>query len=417
MALQEERNRYNALGQATNRLFTTGSIAFQALRDSFKNETVQAGAVKASELVRYTSKDIDEPIVPDCVENEEAGIASEKDNLKASTFRNSIKDYNITVTSDTGSGTIDGLNYDFGSLSWNNNLVRNIKKLLTVVSGQFGSNDTNNAAAKVAEETHNLSITLEDVKIYGAGGAGATPEISSQRGGTALSLQSPGGDKINLNVTTDTRLWGGGGGGDVGEIGESVAAKNCPYGPFAVQTPLAGQAGGGPRPGTGCRSTPLARMQANNPGYTVSPSSCQGCSRPGRCWRYTFSQNSKQTQQQSQQSGTNPHGPAVGGLGGSGGYGVGYNNPAPSGYIDFITNGAGKGADGDEGDVIPAPCSPLIADPGKPGGNGGNWGRDGDDKIGGGGAGGFSISGNYTLQSDLRTNDTIWKGPKSPLST
>mgnify|MGYP003337742649 CR=1 FL=1 len=71
MALQEQRNRYNALGQATNRLFTTGSIAFQALRDSFKNETVQAGAVKASELVRYTSKDIDEPIVPDCVENEE----------------------------------------------------------------------------------------------------------------------------------------------------------------------------------------------------------------------------------------------------------------------------------------------------------------------------------------------------------
>ena len=140
--------------------FTSGSISFSALRNTFR---FSGGTISASELRRYTDVNIRDPIVPDATENSSISSGS---NLSLSQFRNSIKYYSITQSGTDLSLSLD-LNY------WNNNLGKNIVKN-TYINGTNGVNTIDVAAIRHRGDrspTRNLTITVNGA-IYDAAGVG-----------------------------------------------------------------------------------------------------------------------------------------------------------------------------------------------------------------------------------------------------
>ena len=166
----------------------TGELKFSDLRNAFKE--TGSGSISAKELLRDTSINSLDPIVPNCTENN--GISAAND-LSLSSFRNSIKYYNLDQ-----SGTY--INLDIDAQDWNSNLSKNIVKTFKI-TGTLGSNDADKPAASLDDEARNLTIRVIGGNILGAGGEGgpfvdkyALTQLRGQNGGTALYLNNTAND-------------------------------------------------------------------------------------------------------------------------------------------------------------------------------------------------------------------------------
>ena len=197
----------------TGPFFTTvgSAISFSSLRDNFTLRTV--GSISASVLVRDAIPSQNEPIVPDATEN--SGIASTRNNLSVSQFRNSIKYYNVTHT-----GTETNYNIT-GSINWNGNLNKTIVKSV-YLTGTYGSSNASSPAATFEGDTHNVRLYISG-SILGAGGASG-----SGNGGDALRVNSTTGP-VTVIPTNTSRIYGGGGGGAKGSNGIKGLNGACSF--------------------------------------------------------------------------------------------------------------------------------------------------------------------------------------------
>ena len=197
----------------TGPFFTTvgSAISFSSLRDNFTLRTV--GSISASVLVRDAIPSQNEPIVPDATEN--SGIASTRNNLSVSQFRNSIKYYNVTHT-----GTETNYNIT-GSINWNGNLNKTIIKSV-YLTGTYGSSNASSPAATFEGDTHNVRLYISG-SILGAGGASG-----SGNGGDALRVNSTTGP-VTVIPTNTSRIYGGGGGGATGSNGIKGLNGACSF--------------------------------------------------------------------------------------------------------------------------------------------------------------------------------------------
>jgi len=194
--------------------FASGSISLSAIRNKF----LGSGQISLSELKRQTSLNLEDPTVPDATEN--SNISTTNSDIKFSGYRNSITHYKVTQ-----SGT--DTNVDIDSLSWNNNLSKNIVKEF-IVNGICGSTNTSSEAATFNADAFNLSFFING-SIAGAGGAGGT--VSSKNGGNggnALSVTQTSNAGNNqtgqIKIYNSGNCKAGGGGGGCGATGGSGGA-------------------------------------------------------------------------------------------------------------------------------------------------------------------------------------------------
>lgn len=153
-------------------------IKFSELSSTFKNGT--QSNIKFSEYKRNTDREVENPIVPDATENE--SIAAVENNLKISSYRGSIKSYDITQ-----SGTDATLDLGLES-NWNGNLNRNIIKKASI-TGICHATSTSNYGVKLDAETYNLDIDISGA-IYGEGGTPGAPGRSTITGGSESQISN-----------------------------------------------------------------------------------------------------------------------------------------------------------------------------------------------------------------------------------
>ena len=351
--------------------YSSGTISFSSLRTNFRAQQADGtfltdtASISASELKRSTGN-VSNPIVPNATEN--APISSSNSNISLEDFRNSIKFYNATQ-----SGT--DLNLDISSISWNNNLTKNIVKKL-FVTGAVGSNSTSDPAAEMSTTfVKNLTISVSGT-IRGASGPGGQYGVSGGNGGAggyALDIQSnTNGYNVEVFVDSLGRVQGGGGGGGAGAQGATGNSGTC-----NEETTLQGCGGVSGCPGGwsqegGTWSGNCCQTYCQWCGW--SSCGCQPCSQ----WlRYRKCKNSYST------SG------GTGGDGGDGGPGRGYDNLL--GSLAGSDGGSGGSGGG---------CGAGSGGTGGTGGKGGKFGSPGEspENGGSGGPAGAAINGtNYTV--------------------
>lgn len=367
--------------------YSSGEITFDSLRSNFRARsqrttfsgtdsvnTTDTAPIKASELVRYLSSDIKNPVVPNCTEN--ASIASANNvgdaasNWKTSQFRGSIKFYYIQQSSTNTTVNIN-------NLSWNSNRQFNIKKIY-FIDGTIGSSAPGTPAASMSGVTVNFEFKVSG-NIWGAAGRGGgtgsgAPAISGQGGGSSLQLTLPNSSRnVVVNALSTSKIYAGGGGGEKGNPGGRGSSANCYESSSS----------------TGCGSCPSC------PGGFSFVSCTQGggcankrpCNWWGNCWRVTnkWYQTTKCEKRYTILGGN-------GGAGGNGGIGRGYNNQTAD-----LKGSPGIG--GSPGSSCPGGNSGKGVDGGN-GGPGGNWGGDGTGTPNSGtfGTAGKAIFGtNYTV--------------------
>lgn len=344
--------------------YSSGPISFSSLRLNFKETS--SGSIKVSELRRNTTVTDKNPIVPDATENSNISTTS---NLKLSQFRNSIKYYYISQTN-------TNINFNINAQSWNNNLNKNIKKWMYIY-GTCGSNSTSSAAVSFNDTAYNLTIDIFGY-IYGAGGSGGTAStISGGSGGHALSVVSPGGNNIIINLRGGAQVYGGGGGGEKGANGATGYPGTCYTSRQVTERYTTGNR---------CRSCPDC-----DPGwYRID---CY--QREGRCdWRGQFRKSLCERVYTVYDPYSVPGAP--GGGGGNGSAGRGYNNLTASLFGIGGTLGVSGGC----------PSYGGTGNTGETGGNGGDWGTNGGNttNIGNGGLAGRAITGsNYTVSGQINS--------------
>ena len=344
------------------------NLKFSTLRDVFKstaNQSYPVGIitnpgvmVSASELLRNViviPNDQSDPIVPDATEN--SGISSTRSNWKFSQFKNSIKFY---VADQFGSD--NQVNLNSGTVSWNGNLIKSIRKFITI-RGEIYSTNQNIASLRLTEDSNNVNIIMYSTsRIYGTGGFGGTANNGAD-GGNAVQLISSLG-KIKINLLSGTNVYGGGGGGAKGVQGTTGSGGACQYNTYVTVGPSCG----------GCPGCPGGFSGAEC--YT-GPNFCPPRNRGPSFYHYCVNYNNY----------TYPGG-AAGGAGGNGAHGRGWNNL--NGTLIGVTGSAGSyGA-----------CGGGLSGSGENGGNSGDWGLPGTNTtIGIGGFAGRAITGsNYQIE-------------------
>lgn len=358
--------------------FSTGEIKFSAMRSNFLEST--SGSISASLLKRNPSTSVTDPVLPDCTENRASGTlglgVTTGNNFKISQLRNTIKAYYITQT-----GT--DVNFSIDSQNWNENLTKNIRKVV-YLNGTCGSNTTATAASTLNATAYNLTIDVAG-GVYGAyGGGGTLATINGLVGGDSISISSSGGSNISVFVRDSANIYAGGGGGEKGQYGatgyngtcyESFDASNC----------------------GGCPGCPGGWNQSG----CWSGGGCdrrQECNWWGNCWWVT-----NQWTKYVNCSRSYVISGGAGGEGGDGGPGRGYNNGG-----SLLGNGGAGGA--------PSPgCGSGPGNTGETGATGGEWGLAGADSsnTGAGGPPGKAISGtNYTVSGTI--NSSTVKGSYQP---
>lgn len=193
----------------------TGSISFSSLSSTFKGASAPLTNVRFSQFRRDTESE--QPIVPDATENANIPTAGE---LSARDFRNSINKYDVTIPSTDTESNVQFYNY------FNNNLNKNVPKVLSI-AGKAVSSEVNKFAAEIkAEQTatntassnvRNLDVNITG-DIYGAAG-----------GGGALYVESGGNNRrFNITIQTNGKVWAGGVNGNPGN-GGSANSNTCTY--------------------------------------------------------------------------------------------------------------------------------------------------------------------------------------------
>jgi hypothetical protein len=374
-------------------------IKFSKLRDVFKGPqgTLAPVGIVTSTGVQITARELlrntnvtpiapdyqTDPIVPDSTEN---GAVSTGSNWKISQFKNTIKFYVVDQSGDN-----DRANFNGGSINWNGNLERSIRKFITI-RGRCYSTTAATSAAQFTETSNNVSILLNpESRVYGSGGtAGTASSRNGGFGGHALQVVSNAG-RVKVYLYSTTNVYGGGGGGAKGATGDTGPTGLCPR----RETYDTGtNCGGCP----GCASGWSQYNCVNAGGCNCGKGGCSSTAYYSQCERTVFD--------------TRPGFP--GGEGGNGAAGRGWNN-----FNDTITgsNGAASPSPGCY-DWAPSPGSDGVT--GEKGGDAGDWGQDGESTDtngsgqwqGNGGTGGTAgraiVGSNYTVEGTL--NSTTLKG-------
>jgi hypothetical protein len=374
-------------------------IKFSKLRDVFKGPqgtlvpvgivTSTGVQITARELLRNTNvtptaPDYQtDPIVPDSTENASVSTGS---NWKVSQFKNTIKFYVVDQSGDN-----DRANFNAGSINWNGNLERSIRKFITI-RGRCYSTTAATSAAQFTETSNNVNILLNpDSRVYGSGGtAGTAASPNGGFGGHALQVVSNAG-RVKVYLYSTTNVYGGGGGGAKGATGDTGPTGLCPR-REAYDT--GGNCGGCP----GCAGGWTQYNCFNAGGCQCGKGGCRNTVFVSQCERIVFD--------------TRPGFP--GGIGGDGAAGRGWNNfngtltgsnGATATSTGCYTYGNSPGSDGVTGEK---------------GGDSGDWGANGastdtngsgqwQGNGGTGGTAGRAIAGsNYTVEGTL--NSTTLKG-------
>jgi len=388
--------------------YSSGEIKFSSLRSNFRAQQRKDSSsvseikpddfkpISASELIRNTSVIDTNPIVPDCTENENAGIVDTELNWKTSQFRNSIKYYYYTLT-----GTNTGV--DLGAFEWNSNIPKNIHKIL-FVDGLVGSTDNTAYAATFDEpEAYNFTIDVFG-SIQGAGGTGGDAStISGSTGGSALLVNPTTANNVTVNVRSTANIYAGGGGGEkgaTGGVGNTGTCWNYSYNTVPSGCNKCGDCGSGWDRYGGCNDT--------------TDCDCAGW------WLWYGCRHKNKSPAECRQQVNYAVAGGPGGAGGNGGTGRGYDN-MPTYDVDGNDISL-KGADGAGGTA--GSCSgytgttstPGTGITGETGGSGGEWGKPGGDtnNTGDGGVTGAAIYGsNYTVTGTV--NSTTVKGASNPI--
>jgi len=360
-----------AYSSSTTKFFTSGQISFSQMATNFAGGATD---IKASAYFRYTDTSIANPILPDCTENQAAGVpgATLNSNLsglnwKTSKLRNTIKYYNVTQSGTDGNSLIT--NDSTGT--WNGNLGKNILKN-TFLNGTLYSNDPTLSAATVAGYVYNLTLTISGA-IYGAAG-----KSNSGTGGNALNITSTtGSSSVKIYLNSSAQVYGGGGGGSHGSTGATGYASQC------TQYTTTQGCKGSP----GC---PAGFTDIGTRGGNCCQTTCQWCGWDTcgcfPCVGYTEYRDCSRVY-------AVPGAP--GGTGGAGGTGRGYNN----------FSGSLAGAPGAPGTAGGCPTYGGSGSQGNTGANGGEWGQSGMSDLTNGGASGRSVSGaNYSITGSINSN-------------
>jgi hypothetical protein len=378
---------------------TFTNVKFSKLRDVFKGPqgtlapvgiiTSTGVQITARELLRNTNvtpvaPDYQtDPIVPDATENAAVSTGA---NWKVSQFRNTIKFYVVDQTGDN-----DRANFNLGSVNWNGNLERSIRKFITV-RGRCYSTTAATAAVRFTESSHNVNILLNpDSRVYGSGGTqGTSTSPNGGFGGHAMEVASNAG-RVKVYLYSSTNVYGGGGGGAKGATGDTGPTGLCPR-RETLQT------------GNQCGGCPACPSGWSSFGC-VNAGGCQ-CGKGG-CANTAFFSNCERTVFD-----VRPGFP--GGIGGDGAAGRGWNN-----FGGTLTGANGATATSTGCYTYgPAPGSSGVT--GEKGGDAGDWGQNGASTTtdasgpyqgngGTGGAAGRAITGsNYTVEGTL--NSTTIKG-------
>ena len=210
---------------ATKYFTGTGPIKFSEIRDTFgepNDGDVPGTNVRISDYKRNSTADIDwnedntiSPRVPDATENAE--LSDTDSDIQISDYRNTIKQYDVEQ-----SGNEEERVYaDGNTTDWNNNLSKNINKNYDV-NGTIYSNETSKYALTFEEGNYNNLYINVSGNIYGEGGA------LGESGGGALYLNNKyDGDKVRLSITTNGKVWAGGGGGVSGNDGTDLSCREA----------------------------------------------------------------------------------------------------------------------------------------------------------------------------------------------
>jgi len=373
--------------------YSSGPISFSSLRQNFRAQTRKVassasetfdsndiGPISALSLRRNITTTDTNPIVPDSTENRTCGPLglgiTTGNNLAISQFRNSIKYYYITQS---GTETFFDIDTPPSPGTWNNNLSKNIHKII-FIDGECGSNIAASPASSFDATAYNMTIDVHG-NIYGSGGrgggtGGGAPDPAGEDGGTALTIASSGGNNIVVEVRSTGKIYGGGGGGERGKVGnngqpgtcnESYTASNCGGCPGCA----GGWTEGGCWSGGGCNRR-------------------QECNWWGNCWWVDSQWNHYRTCSRTYSiAGGN------GGAGGLGGPGRGYANQSGS-----LLGQSGSPGAGDNG------CGSTGGIQGDTGGAGGEWANDGENTLNtaAGGNKGKAITGtNYSVQGVINS--------------
>jgi len=361
----------------------SSSISFSSLRSNFRAQVKRTSSgesesfnsdtssISASDLLRTTRNTNTNPVVPNATEN--ANIVTSRSDWSASHFRDSIKFYYVILPS---GDTVE--NFDIDSQSWNSNLSKNVNKV-AFIDGTCGSNDVTSPAATFNATSYNFTIKV-DGNILGAGGRGGgqtgAPAISGENGGDALSVSTTGNNVV-VDVTSNGKIYGGGGGGEKGKTGANGTAGLC-------------------------RETTRVQSGCQQGNTTNCPGGWNQYSSGNWCCEWRRGCNANIWWKDCERYYSTAAG--LGGAGGNGGPGRGYN------YQSGSLAGAG-GSDGTSG----GGCDSTSGETGETGGSGGDWATDGTgtDNSGSGGSPGRAIYGsNYSVTGTI--NSSTVKGAYNP---
>lgn len=320
----------------------TGPIRWSTLREEFLakqprtsysgsdtiDNDLNSGSISAKQLLRDTDTTHENPVVPDCKENRDAGI-SDSTNLKASQFRNSIKFYYAqqTGTNDNSSNTSQpGLEIDVQG--WNTNLGDTVVKKI-FIDGTVGSTVISQPALKLSNVTTNLEVVISG-NVYAAGGLGGATAGNSvsygQNGGNAIQIDSPNNSNVVINLVSGSKVYAGGGGGERGNKGADGGGGTCRMKSSS----------------TGCGNYPGCPDHTWS-SYSTSSGGC--CKRKCACWFCWCSRCKKRYKTRKCQKDYSIGG-GGGGAGGAGGTGRGYNNLSGSIAGSGGVGGSGGGSCG-----------------------------------------------------------------------
>jgi len=363
--------------------FASGPISFSSLRETFRakvrkvsssssettDEDLDEGSISASELLRNTNTLDENPIVPDCVENENISSYDYPDgydnidkselsgkNLSINDIRNSIKYYYWTFPSSDEEENVNLL-ADDGTNDWYFTIDRNINKV-AFIDGIIGSNNTLLNAVRLNTDNdpqlagaYNLTIDVYG-QIYGCGGSGGIASApDGTDGGNAMYIKSNGGNNIVVNVRPGCKIWSGGGGGAKGHTGNNGTAATCKQSKKFTQV---------------CQQGAFIKCPSGWNQTSSGEDCCEwkrGCN-ANNWWRWCEETISTSI--------------PTAGYGGDGGPGRGYNNYDPEQSL--------SGADGGGSSCPSCPSGYTqsggsCSTDGQDGGEGGEWGENGENKT------------------------------------
>lgn len=256
---------------ATHSTFFNGNsaISFRALQQKFGGNSKN---VKFSKYKRDTSLNNANPTVPDATEN--ASIPTTNDNLTASDYRGSIKQYVLIQ-----SGTDVNLTFHRNAVSatthhWNNNLEKNVIKILKV-RGTVIAGSVSRYALKFDGTGYNLSVNISGtVAGFRGTGAAAGSDGDGGNGGNAFYVYNSADTSYNtaiFHARINGVVAGGGGGGGAGRAGDLKNAR-CRFNSSTTANSNKSKESGG----TVCRSArcPSSQTVSGISGSLVEEGGC-----------------------------------------------------------------------------------------------------------------------------------------------